>query len=615
VKVVVGRAALLGAVLALLAVAPAAADWPVFGHDLTNSRSAGVDGPSPSQAGSMQKAWTFNSSNGDFTGTPVVAGGTLVAGTGLGTVYALDPVTGKQRWSRDLGQPINGSAAIDPAAPGGPTVFVPVAEVGRPRLVALWLATGKVRWQTVLSSQSDSDAFASPTYWNHTVFMGTSGPGNDDSTARGTEVALNEATGKLRWRTYAVPSGHDGGAIWTTPAIDTKTGRLYVGTGNAYHDPAADTTDAMLVLSASSGRILGHFQATAGDVWEASNPTGGPDADFGSSANLFPGPGGRQLVGEGQKNGIYWALDRATMKPVWKTTVGPGGPADRGIGSTAYDGKQVYGSDSSDSQVFSLAPGDGSMPWNSVDGGTAHITPVAVANGVVYSAASHGMLAARDAATGNILSQMPIGGPTFGGISVVGRAVYVAVGVGPPSPILALPSQNTQQADANGSIVAFGDTSSAAPASTFSGSCQLSGTVDFNPPLTNSPQAVDQTARATGTCSGTFTDTAGRDHQLSNAPVTYAATEHADSGSCGGGTDAGSGTMTFQYGVSHFTISETRAGAGVIVQTQGTRSGSAAGVATAGGNPVDIAQQCGGSGMKEAQIGNAEVHTTPSMSG
>src|SRR5205085_6137998 len=112
------------------------------------------------------------------------------------------------------------------------------------------------------------------------------------------------------------------------------------------------------------------------------------------------------------------------------------------------------GSDSIDSQVYALAPNDGTMPWNSVDGGTAHITPVAVANGVVYSAASHGMLAARDAATGTVLTQMPLGGPTFGGISVVGRAVYAAVGTGPPSPVLALPSQNTQPVDSNGSIVA-----------------------------------------------------------------------------------------------------------------------------------------------------------------
>src|SRR5512142_1188971 len=69
--------------------APVSASWPVYGHDLANSRDAGAGGPSPAQAASLKPAWTFNSSNGDFTGTPVVADGVLVAGTNLGSVYAL----------------------------------------------------------------------------------------------------------------------------------------------------------------------------------------------------------------------------------------------------------------------------------------------------------------------------------------------------------------------------------------------------------------------------------------------------------------------------------------------------------------------------------------------
>src|SRR5436189_4895843 len=97
---VLGSAVVLGSTLALVAPGPAAADWPVYGHDLANSRSAGSSGPSMSQVGSLHRAWAFKSSNGDFTGTPVVAGGTLVAGANLGSVYALNPVTGQVRRSR-----------------------------------------------------------------------------------------------------------------------------------------------------------------------------------------------------------------------------------------------------------------------------------------------------------------------------------------------------------------------------------------------------------------------------------------------------------------------------------------------------------------------------------
>src|SRR5207248_6819053 len=140
-----------------------------------------------------------------------------------------------------------------------------------------------------------------------------------------------------KWQTFTVPPGFDGGAAWSTPAIDPSTGRLYVGTGNAYHQPAADTTDAMVVLNAFTGMMLAHFQATPDDTFAADNPAG-PDADFGASPNLLSSPGGAALVGEGQKSGIYWTFDRSSLRPAWHTTVGPAAPIGGILGSTAYDG-------------------------------------------------------------------------------------------------------------------------------------------------------------------------------------------------------------------------------------------------------------------------------------
>ena len=598
--------------LALPGPAAYAADWSTLGHDLSNSRSAGTDGPSPSQAGSLQRAWTFNSPHGDFTGTPVVAGGTLVAGSNLGSVYALDAATGRLRWTRELGGQINGSAAIDLRAPGGPTAFVPVARTGAPRLVALSLRTGAVRWSSVLSHQAWSYVFGSPVYWRRTVYIGTSGPNNDEATARGSVVALDETTGHLRWRTFTVPPGHDGGAVWSSPAIDSSTGRLYVGTGNAYHPPAASTTDSMLVLSAANGRLLRHFQATNSDVFQVDTPAGGPDYDFGDSPNLIAGPAGRRLVGEGQKSGTYWALDRTSMQPVWHTNAGPGSPLDGGVNSTAYDGRRIYGSDAIDSQVFALSRG-GTMLWNSLDAGPLHFSPVAYGNGVLYSADPGGFLTARNPATGAVLAKLPLGGPMFGGISISGRAVYVATGTGPP--LAPLPTTDTSQSDGSGSILAFGDTAPNA-AATFAGSCQVTGTVRFVPGLTAAPHALTQYVHATGTCSGTFTDTAGRDHKLSNAPVTYDAREHAANASCAAGTDTGSGTVTSRYGRIRFSISEKRLGVFVALSLTGERSGSGQGAAapTSGNDPTKVPADCAGSGIHEAQI-QGQLSTTPAISG
>jgi polyvinyl alcohol dehydrogenase (cytochrome) len=429
---------------------PAAADWPVYGRDLSNSRDAGTDGPARAQIPTLTEAWSFDSPTGDFTGTPVIANGVLVAGDYSGTVYALDAVTGKVRWKRKLGAPVDGSAAIDAAAPHGGIVYVPLAKVGGPRLAALSLRDGTRRWSTVLTGQPGSSVYGSPTYWRGTVFIGTSGPQGDGSTARGAVVALDARTGAVRWRTFMVPPGHDGGAVWATPAIDTATGRLYVGTGNAYHEPVAGTTDSVLALDASSGAILAHHQATVDDTFGPDNPAG-PDADFGASPNLIRGPTGRRLVGEGAKDGVYYALDRATLKRVWTASIGPGSTIGGFVGSTAYDGTRIYGSNALTSQVAALGRG-GLTAWTGADGGSADFSPVATANGVLYSVNQGGILTVRDAGTGTTLNRISLGAPTFGGIATVGRAVYVAVGLGPPPP-------PAPQQDGTGSIVALGDTS------------------------------------------------------------------------------------------------------------------------------------------------------------
>ena len=432
----------------------ARADWPVYGHDLANSRDAGVEGPSASQVASMPQAWAFKSSTGDFTGTPVVANGVLVAGDNGGGIYALNAVTGQVLWSKQVGQQVNGSAAINTAAPGGATVYVPIARVGSPHLLALSLRNGATRWDRVLTNQAGGDVFGSPTFWNGTVYIGTSGPNNDDSTARGSVVAVSAANGRVRWQTFMVPPGRDGAAVWSTPAIDTATGRLYVGTGNNYHQPTTDTEDSMMVLDAVTGQILGHYQATSNDSFAADNPAG-PDFDFGASPNLFDALNGQHLVGEGQKSGVYWALDRATMTPVWNTTVGPGGVLGGILGSTAFDGTRIYGTDTLNGQVFALGR-DGSTQWNSLDSGALHLSPATTANHVLYTVDPAGFLTARDPATGLILTKLPLGGSSFGGVSAVGGAVYVAVGTGPP------PEPAPQQ-DGSGAIIAFGDTSHSAP--------------------------------------------------------------------------------------------------------------------------------------------------------
>ena len=401
--------------------------WKFYGRDLRNSRDGGQGGPPRDRVDELGIAWSYFSGDGDITGTPAVARGTVVAGTNKGRVFALDAKTGKAKWTRRIGKTINGSVAI-----AGRRVFVPVAQTHSPRIVALDLITGRVKWDTVIDRQKNADVYGSPTVWNGKVFMGTSsyyGSLNDPKVStRGSVVALSTKTGKVKWKTYTVPRGLTGGAVWTTPAVDPATKRLFVGTGQAYQEPAHARTDSVLSISTKSGKILDHFQATAGDVWNAtSNAHKGPDHDFGASPNLFNGVDGRPLVGMGQKSGTYWAFDRRTLDPVWNRLTGP--PAQTGgiVGSTATDGNRIYGPDTIAGESWALGR-DGSYQWVSSDGGPLHFNPTSVANGVVYTSDMSGFLTARNSDTGLVLAKIPLGAPSWGGVAIAGGTIFSAIG-------------------------------------------------------------------------------------------------------------------------------------------------------------------------------------------
>jgi polyvinyl alcohol dehydrogenase (cytochrome) len=94
--------------------------------------------------------------------------------------------------------------------------------------------------------------------------------------------------------------------VWNSPTIDPKRGALYVGTGDAYAEPAAKTTDAIVALSLESGKILWSVQDTPNDVWlaacmgaarpEVCPQEVGPDHDFGAPPILKTLPDGRTLL-------------------------------------------------------------------------------------------------------------------------------------------------------------------------------------------------------------------------------------------------------------------------------------------------------------------------------
>lgn len=413
-------------------------DWPVYGADLANSRTV-PGGPSATAVPTLRVAWRLDVGDGDFTGTPVESGGLVYVGSNGGVVRAIDAASGRVRWTARVAGPVDGSLAVDDGS-----VFVPVARRGAPELAALRTTTGRSEWATVLDTSTDATVFGSPVpvqAGGHLVVLqGVSATSGDPpSPLRGSLSELDGVTGARRWKTYTVPPGFNGGAVWSTPAVDLSTGTVYVGTGNAYSGTAAPTTDAILAVRLDDGAVRGSFQGTAGDVFSSSAP--GLDFDFGASPNLLS-VDGHTVVGEGQKSGTYWALDATKMRPVWHTTVGAGSVLGGVLGSTAYDraAGAVIGPLSVPGYLWSLSGARGTPNWVGTGGvDAAHLSPVAVSNGVVYSVASTGFLEAWLEATGTPLVALPLNAvpPTGGynpalgsGVSIAGGRVFADTGTG-----------------------------------------------------------------------------------------------------------------------------------------------------------------------------------------
>jgi hypothetical protein len=87
----------------------------------------------------------------------------------------------------------------------------------------------------------------------------------------------------------------------------------------------------------------------------------------------------------------------------------------------------VYGPDTPAGEIWALGR-DGRLNWASLDGGPLHFSPVSAANGVVYTTDMTGTLTAREAITGAPLIKLPLGAPSWGGVSIAGGYVFAVTG-------------------------------------------------------------------------------------------------------------------------------------------------------------------------------------------
>lgn len=191
---------------ALLRAAPDT-DWLSYGRDYGEQRFSPLTQIAASNVDQLGLAWStdLDTARGQEA-TPLVHGGTLFVSTAWSMVKAYDARTGALKWSYDPKVPRETlvRACCDAVNRGvalyGDKVYLGTLDG---RLVALDQATGKVRFErTVVPNQEDYTITGAPRVANGKVFLGSGGA---EFKARGYLAAYDAETGDEVWKFHTVP--------------------------------------------------------------------------------------------------------------------------------------------------------------------------------------------------------------------------------------------------------------------------------------------------------------------------------------------------------------------------------------------------------------------------
>ena len=331
-----------------------------------------------SNVASLHQHWTDPGGVSTFA-QPIVANDLVYWSDWTGREHATD-FSGQDVWTANIGTttpPASDNCQPASAGPSStPTLSTlggtPVMYVGGGNAVfyALNALTGAVMWQTRLGPSPDNFIWDSPALYHGNVFIGLASYG-DCPLVQGKLVDLDAATGAITNTYNVVTSNCPGGGVSGSPVVDTSDGSIYMDTGNP---TCSGFAPAIIKLNASDLSVVSHWTVPAAQQ--------GGDADFISTPTLFTATmNGHDtpLVGAVDKNGVFYAFDRANLGngPVWQTRLttgsGNGDPAVGSIVSAAWDGSRLYvgggavtinGTNCTGS-IDALNPATGAFVWRS----------------------------------------------------------------------------------------------------------------------------------------------------------------------------------------------------------------------------------------------------------
>ncbi|HVH11339.1 MAG TPA: pyrroloquinoline quinone-dependent dehydrogenase [Gemmatimonadales bacterium] len=354
---------------------PLPLEWRAYGNDPGGARFSSATAITPDNVQALRIAWIartgdYMTDRGRFEATPILVDGTLYVSTPLGSVLALDPATGTERWRRqgpvrfgydDYGDFANRGVAAWTSGAGGErcAIRVFVATVNA-RLVALDGRSGRpcatfgdqgtIDLTVGLRHQPDHaweyGVTSPPIVVHDLVIVGSRVADNRRTDApEGVIRAFDVRTGALRWTfdpiprqatepgydTWIGPTAHNTGAAnaWSVFSADPARDLLFVPVGSASPDfyggeRRGDNrhSSSVVALRASSGALVWAFQVVHHDIW---------DYDVPAQPVLFTLRRGRDTlpaVAVATKMGHVFILDRRTGAPLVPVEERPVPPSD-----------------------------------------------------------------------------------------------------------------------------------------------------------------------------------------------------------------------------------------------------------------------------------------------
>jgi len=334
------------------------AEWPNYGNDPGGMRYSPLTQINRDNVSKLKVAWVYHTGDvsdgkkyprrSEFESTPIFIDGTLYLSTAFNRVVALDPASGKERWTFD--PKINlGSRYSEGLMNRGVSTWLdtgrkPHAECRRriflatidARLIALDAASGKpcrdfgdagqldlTRGIVNIIRAGEYEETSPPAIIDDLVVVGSAIADNDrvDSPS-GLVRAFDGRTGELRWKWESLPATlapTGAGNVWSMISVDAERNLVFVPTGAPspdYHGakrPGDDKwANSVVALRGKDGRFVWGFQLVHHDLWDydtASQPL---------LATLHRNGSDVPVVIQGNKTGNLFVLDRETGVPVFK---------------------------------------------------------------------------------------------------------------------------------------------------------------------------------------------------------------------------------------------------------------------------------------------------------